>query len=72
MSNPNMSKFLKKIFNHSFLIGMASVFCPAVIQIDAVDSDPSSDWKNISEDWNNVGKQIMQSYESTRNKTAKF
>ena len=61
-----MRKIWRKILNHSLLLGAASVFCPALIQIDAVDADPSSDLRNISEDWKSVGRQIMQSYEACK------
>lgn len=50
----------------SFLIGMASVFCPSVIHVDSVHVDSASDLQNIGDDWKQVGSYISKAYDAAR------
>lgn len=48
----------------SFLIGMASVFCPSMIHVSHDFNDSSSDLDNIAGDWKMVGSYISNAYDS--------
>lgn len=59
-----MKKLLKKILSHSFLMGIASVFYPSVIQVDYIEMPSESDSANLANDWKQVGSYINKAYES--------
>lgn len=59
-----MKTLMKKIMRRSCLVGMASVFCPTLIQIEPIDMPIESDSDNIKNDWAQVGSYITKSYES--------
>lgn len=60
-----MKPIFKKIMGGSFIVGMASVFCPTVIQVDYLDMPDESDEQCIADDWKAVGSYIMDAYESS-------
>lgn len=59
-----MNTLMKKIMRRSCLVGMASVFCPTLIQVEPIDMPSDSDYENIENDWAQVGSYIAESYES--------
>lgn len=61
-----MKTLMKKIMRRSYLVGMASMFCPALIQIEPLDMPAESDSDNIKNDWAQVGSYITKSYESCK------
>lgn len=48
----------------SYLIGMASIFCPSVINIEPMDMPHNTDSQNLANDWNQVGSYISDAYEA--------
>lgn len=59
-----MKTLYKKIMGSSFLVGMASIFCPSVIEVEPMKFDDKSDVNNIEGYWKNVGSYISKAYES--------
>lgn len=59
-----MKALFKKIIGSSFLVGMASVFCPSILNVEQIDSGSDNDSENIANDWRRVGSYISDSYES--------
>ena len=59
-------RIIRKMMRSSFLIGMASVFCPSVIHVDSVHVDSASDLQNIGDDWKQVGSYISKAYDAAR------
>ena len=57
-------RIIRKMMRSSFLIGMASVFCPSVIHVDSVRVDSASDLQNIGDDWKPVGSYISNAYDA--------
>lgn len=54
------------MMRNSFIIGMASIFCPTIIHVDSVTMDNPSDTQNISDDWKQVGAYMTNAYETAR------
>lgn len=63
--NTNMNKLVKKIMGSSFLVGMASIFCPSIIEIEPMKCDNKTASENIAQYWKNVGSYITKAYETT-------
>jgi hypothetical protein len=59
-----MKAQLKKIMGGSFLIGMASIFWPSVIDVEPIDSNNKTDAQNIADYWRQVESYITKAYES--------
>ncbi|MCH5238186.1 MAG: hypothetical protein J1E95_10395 [Muribaculaceae bacterium] len=60
----NLKKNIRKILNHSLLVGMVSIFCPSVIQIESLKYEPKNDADNLASDWEKVGSYIQSSYDA--------
>ena len=59
-------RMIRKMMRNSFIIGMASIFCPTIIHVDSVTMDNPSDTQNISDDWKQVGAYMTNAYETAR------
>lgn len=64
INTTHMKTLFRKIMGSSFLVGMASVFCPSILNIEPIDSGSDNDLQNIANDWRQVGSYITQAYES--------
>lgn len=64
-----MKTLFRKIMGSSFLVGMASVFCPSVIEIEPVEFDDKSDAQNIAGDWEQIGRDITKVYNTLSTKS---
>lgn len=47
---------------HNYFVGMASIFCPSLIQVDTIDVSQESDSKDIADDWKQIGSYISTAY----------
>lgn len=61
-----MKKLAKKVMSSSFLVGMASIFCPSVIEIEPMKCNKNSDMQNIANDWKQLGVYMTKAYESIK------
>lgn len=65
MTDMQYSKILfRKIFNHSVLVGMLSIFCPSVINVQPFKIQHKNDLDSLASDWQKVGSYIKQAYDS--------
>lgn len=60
-----MRTLLNKIIGSGFFVGMASIFCPSVIEVEPMKyHKKSSDLQNIANDWKQVGTYMTKAYGS--------
>lgn len=59
-----MKKYMANILKNGFVLGMASIFCPSVIEVETVDFKSKSDAQNLADDWKQIGSYISKVYES--------
>ena len=52
----------RKLLKSSFLLGVASIFCPSVINIDYLKPLDKSDAQNLNEDWGRIGEYMTNAY----------
>lgn len=57
-----MKRLVKKIMGSSFLVGMASIFCPSIIEVEPMKYNKTSDYQNIASDWKQLGNYITKAY----------
>lgn len=60
-----MKTLFRKIMGSSFLVGMASIFCPTLIHVDYLEMPGETDAQSIEEDWKAVGSYILDAYGKT-------
>lgn len=54
---------IRKIMRNSFLIGVASIFCPSVVHVDYLKMPNSDDAFKLNDDWVKIGSDMNKVYD---------
>lgn len=61
-----MKTLFRKIMGSSFLVGVASIFCPSVIEVEPMKHSDNTDMQNIAGDWRQLGQYMTKAYDTLR------
>lgn len=55
-------RIIRKMMRNSFLMGMASIFCPSIIRVDYLKMPNHEDAFKLNEDWAKIGSDMNKVY----------